>query len=310
MKAPPLSDLLPPPGTRARLQRALLFLFAASAILTPPPSTLLAQSTLLETYDLSREEGTELLLPRALEEISGLAMTPDGRLFAHDDERAVFYQLDMETGGILKAFSAGIGGIAGDFEGIAVAGDRFYLSNSMGEILETVEGRPSSAMDFRLHRTGLGSRCELEGLAYDPQANTLLLPCKEPREKKLDGHIVVFSVALSSMRPLSVPRIFIPLGDLETLGLKDEFYPSGIEIHPETGRILLISAREEAILETSYQGSLLDGRKLRRRVHPQPEGITFAPDGSLLLADEGQRGRARLTRYPPGKKMHEGGSLP
>lgn len=309
MKMPEMSDNPRLPRTPVRSRRTLLPFLTVMAILGLPASGLSAQSILLETFNLSGKEGTGVRLPRALEEISGLAMTPDGRLFAHDDERAVFYELDMDTGGILKTFSAGIGGVAGDFEGIAVVGERFFLSTSMGEILETAEGRPSSSMSFRVHETGLGSRCELEGLAYDPRAGTLLLPCKEPRVKKLEGHVVVFSVALSTMRPLLVPRVFTPLGRLEDFHLKDEFYPSGIEIHPGTGNILIISAREEAILELSSQGTLLGGQELPRRAHPHPEGITFAPDGSLLLADEGQRGRARLTRYPP-VKMKARGFLP
>jgi len=260
----------------------------------------MAQGLVLDSYHLSREDGTSMPLPRALEEISGLALTPDGRLYAHDDERAVFYELDPGSGDILKTFSAGIGGVAGDFEGLAIVGERFFLSTSGGSILETAEGRQGSAMTYRVHETGLGPRCELEGLTFDPEAGALLLPCKKPREKKLEDHVVVFSVPLDTMQPLPVPRIFVPLKELEDFDLKDEFYPSGIEVHPGSGNLILISAREEAILEFSRQGTLLGGVELRRRVHPQPEGITFGRDGTLLLADEGQGRRGRLTRYTAG----------
>lgn len=282
-----------------RRRRALPLLAAFPGILGGLAFLSGDQGVLLNTFQIHREEGVELRLSRALEEVSGLAVTPDGRLFAHNDERAVFYELDPESGETVSAFSAGAGGVGGDFEGIAIAGERFFLMTSGGEILETTEGRPGSAMSYRVHQTGLGARCELEGLAFDPGAGTLLLPCKEPRRKELEDHIVVYSISVASMRPEPVPRIFLALKDLEGFGMKDAFSPAGIEIHPGTGNILLVSARQEAILELSSLGTLLDAQDLRRRIHPQTEGITFASDGSLLLADEGQGRRGRLTRYPP-----------
>jgi hypothetical protein len=60
---------------------------------------------LLESYDFSPEAGKTEKLPSVLSEVSGLATTPDGRLFAHDDERAIVYQVDPENGEVIKAFS-------------------------------------------------------------------------------------------------------------------------------------------------------------------------------------------------------------
>lgn len=299
MKVPEQSGLSRPrttPATGDWIFALLLSVPILTGFLSAPPDI---QGVLLRTFDIPGEEGLSVGLPRALEEVSGLALTPDGRLFAHNDERAVFYQLDPGSGDVVAAFSAGVGGTGGDFEGLAINGSRFYLMTSGGEILETEEGAPASAMSYRVHQTGLGAYCELEGLAFDPQAKALLIPCKEPRGKELEDHIVVFSIPVESMEPQPVPRIFLPLEELERFGLKDEFFPAGIEIHPGTGNILLVSARAEAILEFSSEGSLLDALALRRRIHPQTEGITFAPDGSLLLADEGQGKRGRLTRYLP-----------
>ncbi|MGW8267532.1 MAG: hypothetical protein ACWGSQ_14290, partial [Longimicrobiales bacterium] len=137
-----------------------------------------------------------------------------------------------------------------------------------------------------------------EGLAYDPGTRSLLLPCKNTNTKELEDHLVVFSVSVDSLRPYPVPRVFIPFEDLKGEELEDSFHPSGIEVHQGTGRWILISAQEEAILEISPEGMLIGGRELHRKTHPQPEGITFLDDGSLLLADEGRGKRGTLTRYP------------
>ena len=269
---------------------------------------LAAQTTsgILDTFDFSKDGGVQEKLPRSLEEISGLTVTSGGRVLAHDDERAVIYELDPATGSVLKAFSAGIGGVSGDFEGIAAVEERLFLVTSAGELLETREGEDGSALSYTVHTTNLGRFCEIEGLAFDPGSQSLLLPCKETRARELKDHLVVFSVELDSLRIAPVPRVFLPFEALKELDLEDSFHPSGIEVHPETGRLILVSAQEETILELSPQGALRAGRELHRKTHPQPEGITFLADGSLLLADEGQGKRGRVTRYSAGAPEGEG----
>lgn len=262
-------------------------------------------TSLLELYDLSSDAGDPEELPRALEEISGLATTPDGRLFAHNDERAIVYEIDPESGALVKAFSVGTMGVPGDFEGIAVAGERFFLVTSAGQIVEFREGAAGSRVGYRIHSPGLGSRCEMEGLAFDEAEGALLMPCKTPRARDLEGHLVVFSVSVNTMRPDPVPRIFLPLENLAAWGLGDGFHPSAIEVHPRTGSLILVAAREEALVELSHHGEILATKELKRKEHPQPEGVAFLLDGSLVLADEGQGERGTITRYPQNKP--EGG---
>ncbi len=255
------------------------------------------QGPLLKMYDLSSDAGDQEKLPRVLEEISGLATTPDGRLFAHNDERAVVYEIDRESGALIKAFSVGALGTPGDFEGIAIAGERFFLVTSAGQIVEFREGAAGSSVGYRVHSLGLGRRCEIEGLAFDQAEGALLLPCKNPREEALEGHLVVFSVPLTTMRPDQTPRIFLPLEDLAAWGLGDGFHPSAIEVHPGTRSIILVAAREEALVELSHHGEILATKEFKRKDHPQPEGVAFLPDGTFVLADEGQGRRGTITRY-------------
>jgi uncharacterized protein YjiK len=208
--------------------------------------------------------------------------------------------VDPSSGEVVKSFSAGLTGVPGDFEGIAEAENRLFLVMSNGDLLETAEGSDGSAMSYRVHVTGLGPLCEFEGLAFDPATRSLLLPCKETRTRELRDHIVVFSLSLDGMRPYPVPRVFIPFENLEAMGIEDSFHPSAVEVHPETGHSILVSAREELILEIGPHGTLLEARSLHKKTHPQPEGVTFLPDGSLLIGDEGQGKRGRLTLYRPG----------
>ena len=209
------------------------------------------------------------------------------------------FELDPGTGEVLKAFSLGTLGLPADFEGIAIAGERFFLLTSGGDLVEFREGEGGSSVGYRVHSLRLQNTCEMEGLAFDEAAGSLLLPCKTPRARNLLGHLVVLSVPLESLAPLPRPRVFLPLSALDDAGLGDEFHPSSIEIHPETRSLILVAAREEALVELAPDGGILAAAELKKRRHPQPEGIAFLPDGTMVLADEGQGGPGRLTRYAP-----------
>jgi len=292
-----------PPRARSKKRWAVSLSIGGLVVFTttfgglalPPQGT----EGFLDRYDLSADAGVQVNLPRALREISGLATTSDGRLFAHNDERAVVFEIDLESWEVSKAFSVGLMGTPGDFEGIAAAGDRFFLLASTGQILEFREGRSGATVNYRIHDTRLGRICELEGLAADLAREELLLPCKNPRTDHYEDHIVVFSVSLGSLELNPNPRVVLPLKELEEEGLNDKFHPAAVEIDPQTGAIILIAAREEVILELSSTGELLAARELKKKTHPQPEGVAVLSDGTLVLADEGQGKRGTLTRYRP-----------
>ena len=78
----------------------------------------------LADHDTTVEGGAPLaewLLPHALQEISGLALTSDDRLLVHDDELGQVWEIDYRRGVLVKRFSIGRGVVKGDFEGITVA---------------------------------------------------------------------------------------------------------------------------------------------------------------------------------------------
>lgn len=271
------------------------------------PRTLLALATAgvltgsgdawLPRYDLSRAAEVHGL-PRALDEASGLAIDPSGRLFTHHDETSAVYELDPGTGRVVKRFHAARRGIRGDFEGLALAEGRFFLVSSDGILLEFREAGGDEVAPAREVRTGLGGLCEVEGLAYHPATSSLLLPCKTPRRRELRERLVVFAVPLATLVPDPEPRVSLPLRDLERLGLGRDFHPSAIDVHP-SGNLFLVAAREEAIVELSPRGAPLSASRLPRRLHPQAEGLAFGPDSTLWIVDEGGGGRGRLSRHPP-----------
>ncbi len=237
-------------------------------------------------------------LPNRLNEISGLALTPDERLFAVADEAAIVYELDYVEGQLRKAFALGDPVQRGDFEGIAIVGKRFYLITSDGEIFESREGRDGEQMDFASYDTGLGKRCEIEGLAAGAAGDRLLIACKEARGD--DGTLAIFAWSLAERRPIADAELELPLRDIARRIGKRRFNPSGIEFAHGSGNLLLLAARQRALAELTPDGRLVDALRLPLvQRHHQPEGIALMRDGRLLIADEGGGHKARLAVYRP-----------
>lgn len=245
---------------------------------------------MVERYDLETRAG-RFDLPGRLDEISGLAFTGDGRLFGHDDERARLHEIDPATGAVGKSFDLGDDLVRGDFEGIAIAGERFFLVTSVGMLYEFREGADGSDVPFRVTDLELGS-CEVEGLDHDMTDDALLVACKVTRDPE---NIVVHRIALDPARG-ALPPLMIQKAHLMPLGLGTDFDPSGVVVDP-AGTILLVSGRYEKLIEVTRNGEVVSGVQLSRGRHPQPEGIEIAPDGALLVADEKNGQDPRLTRY-------------
>lgn len=258
----------------------------------------------LDGYELDADEATRWTLPRRLTEISGLALTPDERLLAHNDEEAVVFDLDLRDGSVAGRFQLADldRPVAGDFEGIAAAGGRIWLVTSAGRLYESGEGADGASVLFRVHATGAGRDCEIEGLAHDEDRRELLLLCKNARSAALEGKLAIFRWSLDDERLRADARTVIPVGDFSRRLRGNRFQPSGIERHPVSGNYFVVAARQAAVAEVTPDGEVLAVRGFTAPWHRQIEGITFAPDGALLVADEGRGGRARLTRYPaPGR---------
>jgi len=249
---------------------------------------------LLDRYDFE-ERLRRFDLPGRLDEVSGLAFTPDGRLFAHDDERGRVHEIDPVTGEVGKRFDLGPGELQDDFEGIAVVGERFFLISSTGRLYEFREGADRENVEYRVTDAGLGGRCEVEGLDYDADLDALLVACKVTIPESDDIVVHVVPMAPDVERP---PVVRARKAELAAFGLPTAFDPSGITVTP-VGTWMLVSGRHEAIVEIDRKGSVLAAVALRKGRHPQPEGIALGDDGTLYISDEKNGQEARLTAYAP-----------
>lgn len=256
----------------------------------------------LGSYDLESPH-RHLKLPKRLREVSGLAMLAENRLLAHDDERGVVTVIDYRGGSIVKDFRIGNtrGPVADDFEGIAAADRRLYLVSSSGRLYEFGEGADGETVPYKRYETGVGRYHEIEGLAYDPDRRVLLLVSKNPRNPRQTGLIAIYLWSIDTRRLVEDGRILIEASALARRIDRKTFQPSGIERHPVTGNYFVVAARQHAVAEITPRGTVLAVRALKARRHRQAEGISFASDNTMVIADEGAGKRATLSFYPVAK---------
>ncbi|MFQ5538619.1 MAG: SdiA-regulated domain-containing protein [Gemmatimonadota bacterium] len=253
-------------------------------------------------FDTSKRD-LHWTLPAALTEISGLAFTPDGRLYTHHDEAAVIFELDPDSGTVRGWFQVGRPALKGDFEGLTYTGDRFVLLRSSGELLEFKEGPPGGTVPFIAHRLALPDDCNAEGLAT-LAGDTLVAICKNPSRRR--GRMRIYLVSPAPDREV-FQRLSVDARPLRKWGMEEEVHPSGVTPLQGTASFLVVAARENVLLEVDRRGNILGAVQLKRRRHPQPEGIAVDASGRLYLADEGGNHAPRLTRYLPTRKHRRAG---
>jgi uncharacterized protein YjiK len=251
--------------------------------------------------DSSAEGGATLarwLLPAELKEISGLALTADGRLFTHEDQNGKVWEIDYRRGTVVKEFSLGNPAIHGDFESIAIVGDKMFLLSSKGKLYEFREGTSGENVAYTIHDTELREVCELEGMASDTTTKSLLLACKHVFEEGLKDSLVIFrwKVDGETARGLDLPRLTVPLAQVTGANKWKTLRPSDITVDPQSGNYVLVASREKALIVITSKGVVVLARALPGE-HEQAEGVAITKDSILLVSDEGSGGPGAIALY-------------
>lgn len=266
-------------------------------------------------YDLSAPDRT-FEMPGKLEEISGLSLKADGKhLLAVQDEDGTIFEIDKKNGEVTREIDFWKDG---DYEGIEAVGETVYAVKSSGTLYR-IRYSEENYLAVEKFNGRLSSRNDVEGLAYDAARRRLLLACKGAagqgeayRFKK-----AVYAFDLETMTLDSLPTFLISLEDVQAyLGTsptvrkleklieyfsldKSEFVfsPSAIAIHPRTGHLYITSSIGKLLMVLDEAGRILHIEKLKKSVHPQPEGLCFDADGTLFIANEGRGGGGVIHRF-------------
>ena len=234
------------------------------------------------------------MMPAELKEISGLALTADGRLLTHDDNVGRIFAIDPKSGIVLNRFTLG-SGISGDFEAITVVGNDVYLADSHANLYRFREGTKDAKVAYTKQDLHLGKECEFESLAYEADSAWLVLPCKRVLQKSLQNSLVIYRFRLQGPDSTRLTMMTIPLADV--IGSNDwkGFHPTDMTIDHNTGNYVIIS-QEKGLVEIT-PGGLVDRAEPLPGKHSQPEGVAITKDNLLIVSDEGSKKPAAITLY-------------
>ncbi|HVT84921.1 MAG TPA: SdiA-regulated domain-containing protein [Chitinophagaceae bacterium] len=274
-----------------RFQFAVAFLSLFAFLLNP--ELVKSQKNAGFTYDLSHPS-KKWILPEELKEISGQAWIDRKHLLVIEDLHPILYVIKLADKATIEKQTAfkKISDKKMDIEDVALVKNTVYALWSHGVLykIKDWQGDPET----KKLETPLSKENNTEGLCYDPVSHDLLIACKNESdiadEKKSTRSVFEFDLTADSL--ISEPFMLIHKKDFKKVAdEKLEFFPSAIAVHPVTHDIYILSTKETKCMAVyGYKGELKSFQLIDKDILLQPEGICFAPDGTLYISSEGKHG--------------------
>ena len=240
------------------------------------------------------EKNKELIvLDERLLEISGIFYLPDGRFAGINDEEGKIFTINIKDGTFETIEYEG----KGDYEDIVSIGDYYYVMESDGKIHKVGKSPPFQATSIKFMK---GLKIEFESLYFDSAAKKLVLVSKDHRNSGRE--IITYAFDLATETFSEQPYYRIPMEAVyERLGDNTiESKPSAAAVHPIEKKVFIIASVGKALIKCSLQGKVEQVYRINPSQFPQPEGITFAPNGDMYISNEGLQGKATILKFPYG----------
>ena len=231
------------------------------------------------------------ILDDALLEISGIFYERDERMAAINDEDGKIFLLNTKSG-VVDKFKYDK---KRDYEDIVRVGDFYYVLESNGNLHQVDINKQEGVNEFNFHVHG---KVEFESLYYDQSAQKLVLVTKDHRIER--NVILAYSFDLATQSFSNEPYFSISMRDIKAAVKNDaaECKPSAAAIHPITKKLFVIASVGKVLLQCTGTGKVERAYDLNPDHFPQPEGITFAPNGDMYISNEGAHGKATLIKFP------------
>jgi uncharacterized protein YjiK len=266
-------------------------------------------------FDLSNPKQV-IILGEKLNEISGLVYSkPSHQLMAVNDEVGVIFGLSQMDGKIIEQIEFGK---KGDYEGIALAGDKICVVESKGHIHIVTKSRQGYSSE--VINTPLKSENDVEGLTYKSDDNLLILACKgQPSIEANTKHKSVkafYGYDLECQKLNEEPLFLIEDASLIQHFSRDErfdalpkykrkdfenrllkFSPSALAWHMESKQFFILSSVGKLLVITDAKGNIRKIEFLNEKLHSQPEGICFSDAETMYISNEGRNLLAKILVY-------------
>lgn len=253
------------------------------------------------------------ILPASLQEISGLAIIDSTTIACIQDENGILFIYDTKNHKLKQQYSFGLNG---DYEGISKVGELLYVLRSDGVLFE-LKNYTTKKINVKTYATRVPA-LNNEGLCYDSINNRLLIGAKgkinkDPLNKDLRC-IYEFDLKtktlnqkaafnfntldinlFAKMNDIKLPKRTTKTGKLVEVGLKSN--TSEIAIHPITKQLYVLSANDHCLFIFNMNGNLEHIEQLNPILFNKAEGLSFYPNGDVLISNEGQAHQPTLLKF-------------
>jgi hypothetical protein len=223
-------------------------------------------------------------LPTYLDEISGIAYYPkDKGIFAINDEKGWLYKVLLSQNMVIQRWKYAKGA---DFEDMVLVDSVFYVLQSSGSIIE-FKFITKDSVARNLYESGLPGKNEFEILYHDKEKNQLIMLCKDcEADDKNSLSSFAFDLATHKFSPTRAYVMDIRKIEALLQQKKVHFKPSAAAINPIDGRLYIISSINKVLVVADRNGVPEHVYRISPRLYKQPEGLTFTPEGNLLISNE------------------------
>jgi hypothetical protein len=151
-----------------------------------------------------------------------------------------------------------------------------------------------------VHPSPFRGKNDFETMYHDPEANGLIVLCKECEEEKGQHKRTAYRFDLAEKTFDDSPFYSISTTDIKALVKNDdaEFRPSAAAIHPVDKNLYILASAGSLFVKTDKKGKVLEAYNLNPDLYPQPEGLAFGPDGTMYVSNEGKYGKPTLLVFP------------
>lgn len=236
-------------------------------------------------------------LEKKVNEISGLFyLQKENAMLAIADNKQKIYRVAPD-GTISHYFEEDFGPVA-DYEDLIKVDSSIYVLISDGTIVEV--SRTDSGLNVKNYPFWSERKNDFETMYYDPSIKSLVILCKFCKEGDNETTPAAYRFDLAGKKFDTTPYYRISSKDVMHT-LKDgqaDFKPSAAAIHPVEKRLYILASAGNLLVVTDLKGKVQQVFRLNPTLYPQAEGIAFAPNGDIYIANEAKLGKPTLLHIP------------
>jgi uncharacterized protein YjiK len=269
-------------------------------------------SLVLKGYNLSAPD-RKIILPEVLNEISGVTKIDENTVACIQDEKGILYIFDLVNNKIQNEYTFYFDG---DYEGITKVGNTIYVLRSDGTLFEITD-YTSKSFSLKSYPTGIPANNN-EGLCYDPLEGRLLIASKTSvaKGKEFKDERMVYGFDLKTKKMDTQPAFSFNISEIKNFAKENQlsipsrekkkgtiidpiirFRTSAINIHPFSQKLYLLSAADHMLFIFDRKGKIEHIEQLNPVMFNKAEGLTFFPNGDMLITNEAQDKKPTLLYF-------------